>query len=162
MTKPWNDTIIQVSCILSILGSLAVAFTWAFPRSNRKKPGRILLFWLSITDLIGSIFYFMMTFDSIRDSDVLCKTCALLDIFFPVASFIWTDFIALYLFLVVRARLSSSKIQWKSLLFRFHVIVWSISTLILLLVLLTNHAVRFFTDVVKLQCCTYNWDMFIF
>lgn len=140
MGRELNDTLIQTSCILSILGSLAVAFTWAFPRSNRTKPGRILLLWLSVTDLLGSMFYFMQTFDNIRNNEVLCKTCALLDIFFPVASFLWTDFIALYLYLVVTARLTSSQLHWDRLLPRFHLVVWTVSTAVLLLVLLFNHA----------------------
>jgi hypothetical protein len=140
ITHEVTNAVIQVSSILSILGSCAVMYSWAYPRSNRQKPGRILLLWLSFADLMTSNFYFIQTFNYIRNSEVLCKACALIDIFFPVAAFLWTDFIAYYIYLVVHARLSSHTLQWDKLLPRFHLIVWSLSCVILLAVLLTDHA----------------------
>ncbi|RYY75868.1 hypothetical protein EON63_19055, partial [archaeon] len=132
--------ITQISCILSMLGSSAVALTWAYPVINRTKPARILLLWVSIADFFASLFYFLQTFDSIRSDPSLCTILAVLDIFFPVASFIWTDFVALYLYLVIEARLSSSTLNWPRLLVTFHIIAWSVSATVLLVVLLTHHA----------------------
>lgn len=133
--------LIRTSTILSMIGAGLVAFTWAYPVENRKKHGRILLLWLSVADFLGSLFYFLQTFDFHEESS-FCKACAALDIFFPVASFIWTDFIAYYLFLVVRKRADAYRYDWSRLLFFFHVIAWSVSLITMLLVIGFNHAGR--------------------
>lgn len=131
--------IVQCSCCLSMVGSAIVALTWAYPVENRKKHGRILLFWLSITDFFSSLVYFLQTFGTSANT-VFCQTSALLGILFPVASFLWTDFIAYYLYLVVYYRTSFSDDQWKSLLFRFHAVAWSVSIFIVIFVSVFHHA----------------------
>src|SRR5688572_16509054 len=118
----FTDSIValeQFSCILSIVGSALVALTWAFPFENRLKHGRILLLWLSLTDFVSSTVYLIQTFD-FPQSETFCKVMALLGIFFPVASFLWTDFIAFYLYQAVVNR--TSQTEWKTLLRIFHVI----------------------------------------
>jgi hypothetical protein len=133
--------LIQLSSVLSMIGAGLVAFTWAYPAENRNKHGRILLLWLSVADFLGSLFYFLQSFD-MHEESVYCRVFAALDIFFPVASFIWTDFIAYYLFLVVRQRAETFRYNWGRLLFSFHVIAWSVSLATMLLVILFNHAGR--------------------
>lgn len=133
--------LIQLSTVLSMIGASLVAFTWAYPIENRKKHGRILLLWLSIADFLGSLFYFLQSFDMDEES-AFCKVYAALDIFFPVASFIWTDFIAYYLFLVVKQRAETFRYNWGRILFAFHAIAWSVSLATMLLVILFNHAGR--------------------
>lgn len=125
-----------------MIGSALVVFTWAYPIENRNKHGRILLFWLSIADFMSSLFYIIQTFDNVTDKPNVCEALALIDIFFPVASFLWTDFIAYYLYLVVQNRTASYAFSWKRLLVAFHVIAWSVSLLVVLLVLFTRHAGR--------------------
>ncbi len=127
----------QTSCLLSIIGSLFVALTWAFPFENRIKHGRILLLWLSLTDGISSVIYFIQTLP-FPQSTAFCKVMALLGIFFPVASFLWTDFIALYLYLSVIKR--SSNMEWSKLLRIFHFAAWSISIIVISFVAAYNHA----------------------
>lgn len=134
-----SKALTQLSCVLSLIGASLVAFTWAYPRENRLKHGRILLLWLSFADFMSSLFYLLQTFGWNSNRN-FCETTALIDIFFPVASFIWTDFIAYYLYLVVRRRSESYVFNWKRLLFSFHVIAWSVSLLTVLLVLLFGHA----------------------
>lgn len=120
------------SSILAMIGSLMVIFTWAYPKPNRVKPGRILLFWLSIADFLSSFFYFLSAFDSLKSR--YCTELALLTIFFPIASFIWTDIIAFYLYLVVKNRSSKMPYNWKYLLIIFHILAWGISGLFIAVV----------------------------
>lgn len=108
-----------------MIGSLLVAFTWAYPKNNRIKPGRILLFWLSVADFMTALFYFLSAFSKIKER--YCTTLALITIFFPVSSFVWTDIIAFYLYLIVKHRTSKMPYNWRVLLFIFHVLAWGIS-----------------------------------
>lgn len=131
--------LVRTSCILSMFGAICVAITWYYPKENRSKQARILLFWLSFCDFISSFIYFLQSFN-FDNGSTFCKTTALIDIFFPVASFLWTDCIAIYLYLVVTKRSFSISFDWKGLLWIFHGVTWSISLLVLLLVLCFNHA----------------------
>ena len=65
----------------------------------QKRKGRDLIFWLSFTDFASSVIYFLSSFETDDDgkNTDLCQTYALLGIFFPVASFLWTDFIGGFL-----------------------------------------------------------------
>ncbi len=65
---------------------------------------------------------------------------ALLGIYFPVASFLWTDFIAFYLYQAVVNR--TSQMEWKTLLTIFHVTAWTLSGVIILLVAVFDRAGR--------------------
>jgi hypothetical protein len=65
---------------------------------------------------------------------------ALLGIYFPVASFLWTDCIAYFLYLVVSNRTSYQPYDWKTLLRKFHLFVWGLSLLIIALVFGFGHA----------------------
>lgn len=130
----------QLSCLLSIFGSVCVALTWAYPVENRFKHGRILLLWLSFADGISSLVYFLQTV-GISDTEDFCTIMALLGIFFPVASFLWTDFIAFYLYLTV-VRRTRNPISWTTLLRVFHVIAWSVSLVIIIVVAVFDHAGR--------------------
>lgn len=140
MSTVLKNSLIQLSCVLSMIGSALVIFTWAYPKENRTKPGRILLLWLSVADFLSSLFYIIQTFGSVTNDDSVCQALSLLDIFFPVASFLWTDFIAYYLYLVVHYRSVHFVIPWDTLLRFFHALAWSVSLLVVLLVGLTNHA----------------------
>jgi hypothetical protein len=122
-----------------LIGSALVIFTWAYPKENRTKPGRILLLWLSVADFMSSLFYIIQTF-GVTDNDAVCQALSLLDIFFPVASFLWTDFIAYYLYLVVHYRSVHFVIPWDKLLRFFHIVAWTVSLIVVLMVGLTHHA----------------------
>jgi hypothetical protein len=102
------------------------------------KKGRQLIFWLSICDLFTSLVYFLNSFD--HGNDHLCTVYALLGIFFPVASFLWTDFIAYYLYYTIVYRQFKNDQQWRNFMIILHVICWGVSGLCILLVGLYGHA----------------------
>ena len=138
----YSTTVIvtQISCSLSLLGSIILCFTWYYPKGNRLKPGRILLFWLSITDFISSLVYLQQTFYSPGEVD--CTISSLLGIYFPVASFLWTDCIAFFLYIVVKTRTTMNAYDWKQLLIYFHAVVWITSAIPVILVASFGHAGR--------------------
>lgn len=138
MSAGIRDGLVQLSCVLSMLGSALVILTWAYPRKNRNKHGRILLLWLSVADLLSSCIYFIQTFHT--DGNDICEISALLGIYFPVASFLWTDCIAYFLYLVVFNRTDYQPYNWTKLLRYFHVFVWSLSLVTIILVLAFGHA----------------------
>ena len=125
----------QTSCVLSMIGSTLVVLTWAYPVENRKKHGRILLLWLSVSDFMSSLVYLTQTFTD----NAACEAMALLGIFFPVASFLWTDFIAYFIYLVIVNR---GTYDWNRLLRLFHIVTWSLSSIIVIIVGSSGHAGR--------------------
>ena len=134
VSETYISAIVQISCLLSMIGSALVVFTWAYPIQNRSKHARILLFWLSVADFMTSFFYFFQTFGFQDSNETFCKVFALLDIFFPVASFIWTSFVAYYIYFVITMRTFPGVLVWKRMLFNFHVICWFVSLLVVVLV----------------------------
>ena len=137
-TDTATTVLLRISCCFSIIGSLLVLFSCTFPISNRKKPGRILLLWLSATDLASSTVYFISSF---VDSGDACVTLSLLGIFFPVASFIWTDAIAYYLYtVVVTSNIHRTAAGWTNLMRLFHILAWGIASLCIILVASFGHA----------------------
>lgn len=137
------DVLVQISCLASMIGASLVALSWAYPVSNRTKHGRILLLWLSCSDFFSSVVYFIQTFTlSAPGEGTYCRTMALVGIFFPVASFLWTDIIAYYLYCVVIYRKFYTDSEWKSLLRRFHIIAWSIPLLVVVIVSVYKHSGR--------------------
>jgi hypothetical protein len=93
------NILVRISTVLSIFGSTLVMLTSYYPLKNRLKRGRILLFWLSFCDFFTSLIYFIQSFTSSTSDNLDCKIASLLDIFFPVASFLWTDVIGKYLYI---------------------------------------------------------------
>ena len=132
-----RDGLVQLSCVLSMVGSGLVILTWAYPKKNRVKQGRILLLWLSLSDFLSSCIYFIQTFHP--KGDDICEVNALLGIYFPVASFLWTDCIAFFIYLVVTNR-NFQPLNWPQLLRNFHIFVWSTSLLVIILVYSFGHA----------------------
>ena len=138
MLEATTLALVQFSCCLSMIGALLVGFTWWYPEGNRLKPGRILLLWLSVADFMASLTYFLGTFKDL--GDIFCTIGALAGIFFPVASFLWTDCIAYFLYIVIKNRCNQHAYTWKTLLRRFHIICWGLSLVVVIFVLAFNHA----------------------
>jgi hypothetical protein len=109
------DIIIIISCILSLLGGLVLMLTCLAP-ANRRKHARELLFWLSFSDTITSVTYIVSVM--FPKDQLFCKATALISIFFPVASFLWTDIIALYLYAIVVSREFRNEKEWRSIMRR--------------------------------------------
>ncbi len=118
------------SCVMSILGSLAIIVSLLAFKSQLKKSGHKLLFMLSIADLLTSASYManVLFFGSTVES--ACEALAVVDIYFPVASFLWTDAISIFVFISVsRLRRLYQPHTWASeaTLFRlFHVVCWTV------------------------------------
>ena len=98
-----------VTGILSIIGSLLIIFTFIKSSVVRAKTLRKMLVVLSIFDLCSSVGYIaMVTHPHIGDEDPadikFCNFFALITIYFPVASFIATDGIALFAYLELSAQ----------------------------------------------------------
>jgi hypothetical protein len=131
----YDNYIVGISSWFSMIGSSFVALTTLYPVENRKKVGKTLLFWLSLSDFFTSLVYFVQTCNQSGTDNAFCKSIGLLGIFFPVSSFIWTDLIAYYLFSVIVQRNQMDKpIVWESRLKYFHVLAWGIPAIIVAIV----------------------------
>jgi hypothetical protein len=131
--------IVQISCLLSIIGSSGTILTTYFPVKNRFKSGKKLLFWLCICDVGSSLTYLIQTLLSTSATSygqrVTCDITALLGIFFPVASFLWTDLIGFYVYCIVMYRLQFH--DWFANVTHIkciHIILWSICCITVVLV----------------------------
>mmetsp|Transcript_17550 Transcript_17550/g.29421 ORF Transcript_17550/g.29421 Transcript_17550/m.29421 type:complete len:543 (-) Transcript_17550:46-1674(-) len=142
MSQDIDQTLLRISCILSVAGSIITMVVCAQIGVIQKRKGRDLIFWLSFTDFASSLIYFLSSFENNDDgkNSNLCQTYALLSIFFPVASFLWTDFIAYYLYDMVVNRQNVGEKEWSKLMFSFHVISWGVSALCITLVGVFGHA----------------------
>jgi hypothetical protein len=110
----------------------------------KQQKGKYLIFWLSFSDFASSSVYLFssisLTDRDHRDNSNKCQAFALLGIFFPVASFLWTDFIAYYLYSMIVSRKVKTESEWKLLMLYFHIISWGVSALCILIVASFEHA----------------------
>lgn len=139
-----NLLLLRLSCFLSILGSLIVMLVCKTRKILEKQNGRHLIFWLSFSDFSSSFIYLLSSF-LIKDNNentIQCKVFALLGIFFPVASFLWTDFIAYYLYSMIVSRKFKTEKEWSNLMTYFHIISWGLSAFCILIVASFDHAGR--------------------
>jgi hypothetical protein len=136
--------ITQTSCVLSMLGSILITISWAYPEENREKHARILLLWLSVSDFLSSFIYFVQTFyPDIDGKSKACQTFAVLGILFPVASFVWTNLIAFYLYSVIVNRFAFHKHDFKKCFLKSsHALSWGLGILCGLIVFGFGHAGR--------------------
>jgi hypothetical protein len=121
---------------------MIVMIACRFPKKMWKKKGRQLIFWLSVSDLATSIVYYFSSYENGDNNSSLCQTTALLGIFFPVASFLWTDFIGFYLYSLIHSRKLTTDDEWKKLMRWFHVLSWGIAGICITLVGGFGHAGR--------------------
>jgi G protein-coupled receptor 157 len=90
---------VTVTCSLSVIGASFIIVSFLLSKEFRKSQSRRLLFILSICDLITAVAYLLNSDESSGNITTLCKAQAALNIFGNQASFFWTDFISLFLFL---------------------------------------------------------------
>lgn len=113
------------SCVMAILGSLAIIVTLLVFPDQLKKSGHKLLFLLSIADLLTAVSYMVNVL--VFSTDTTCKALALVGIYFPVASFLWTDCISIFVYMSVTRlrRLHQPNYTSEAVIFRwFHVVCW--------------------------------------
>lgn len=114
--------------------------TCRYPVVNQKKQGRQLIYWLSMSDFISSGVYFVSSFEKAGSTSAACETLALIGIFFPVSSFLWTDFIAYYLYRMIVQNQFYSQEEWQSVMRIFHFISWGAAGMCVLFVAAFGHA----------------------
>ena len=135
--------LLRISCVLSIIGSMVVMGVCSYSQLVDRQKGKQLIFWLSVADLGSSVVYLMSTLEkNDGENTSLCKTFALLGIFFPVASFLWTDFIAYYLWTMIVSRKIRNDEEWNLMMRYFHAISWGVSALCIVIVGASGHAGR--------------------
>jgi len=133
-----------LGCTLSIIGSLSIIISYYI--LPIKGNGRELLAWLSLADLLAAINYIVPVVLNIEPSDYsnYCKSQALIGIFFPVASFLWTDCIAWYLYKVVIQHIEtdgySAYQNHRNIFPMFHLISWGIPAVLVILIGAMNKA----------------------
>eukprot|EP01084_Bolivina_argentea_P297206 511994_1 len=128
------------SCLLSFCGSLFIIVAyWKYP--SLRKPARHLLLWLSVSDLGTAVIYMGTIFgcyDCEHCSESVKLITAMLGIFWPTSSFLWTDCIAIYIYG------ASYQKTWvnptKRLFFVFHIVSWSIPFVVCLILIVIYYA----------------------
>jgi hypothetical protein len=135
------DMVRSTSCVLSIIGASVVMLVCRYPETNRKRSATQLIFWLSFADFCTAIVYLLASFESQKDENTTwCQTTALLGIFFPVASFCWTDVIAYYLYSLVMWNRFRSSDEWGRTMMKFHFYCWGIALVCIIFVASFDHA----------------------
>mmetsp|Transcript_6729 Transcript_6729/g.19606 ORF Transcript_6729/g.19606 Transcript_6729/m.19606 type:complete len:436 (-) Transcript_6729:282-1589(-) len=140
------------SATLSVCGASSLLIDRVRHPEPWTRPARRLLFWLTLTDLFTAIAYMLPSPPS-EGNSAMCQSQAIIGMFFPIASFCWTDCIALYVYLVMfhlnsRSRLLTNP---KRMFFWFHVVSWGVAAVCTLTVALTGHAGR--GDLVDASWC---------
>jgi len=134
-----NNILILLTCFLSLFGALSIIITY-MGLPSMKGNGRRLLMWLSVADALSALNYATpIMFGTAPSSDTsLCKVQALIGIYFPVASFLWTDCIAWYLYQVVNHTYElnhSTELEQQRHLFPiFHGICWGLPAMVCIII----------------------------
>lgn len=103
------------------------------------RPARRLLIWLCISDFLTAVVYLFPDND-----DKFCIAQSFLGIYFPVSSFLWTDCIALYVYLIISSLTRRSYLlrSYRNLFRGFHLASWGVPLICALAVLMSKHAGR--------------------
>jgi G protein-coupled receptor 157 len=141
-TKMWMSTYFSLaSSILTILGCCLTILTFILWRDVRKSMVRILILCLAIADLGTGLSFFTSSIGDIiklanstenhtvafPDYNIFCSTVGFFTTFFPVSSFFWTAFLAIYFVVILVLR----KTNWNQrLLIAFNVIAWGLPLII--------------------------------
>jgi len=119
-----EDIAVVVTCSLSIVGSVFIVISFALFKDFQSSQSRRLLVILSLCDLLTAIAY-LMRIGKMPDPGIdttRCHVQSALNIFANQASFFWTDFIALFVFL---SRKYGMKVASRFIPY-FHIISWGL------------------------------------
>ena len=127
-----------MSSLLSIFGSSLIIITFCLWKDLRRSMARIIVFLLALADLgtglsylVASVGFFVISkIDnsttpnySYKHSERFCQVQSFLTTFFPVASFFWTAYLAIYFVVALVLR----KTRWSmKLLVIFNITAWGI------------------------------------
>ena len=131
------------SSFLAIFGSCMIILTFILWKDVRSSMARIVLLFLAIADLGSGLGYFTSSVGYLfiynsnnnhtvdyNSTDILryyCKGVSFVTTFFPVSSFFWTGFLAVYFVVALVLR----KPRWsKKLIIMFNMIAWGVPLII--------------------------------
>eukprot|EP00112_Aurelia_sp_Birch-Aquarium-sp1_P003841 Seg1433.2 transcript_id=Seg1433.2/GoldUCD/mRNA.D3Y31 product="G-protein coupled receptor 157" protein_id=Seg1433.2/GoldUCD/D3Y31 len=135
-----NKALVAMSSLLSMLGSFIIIASFAAWKDIRTTSRKILLF-LSISDFLTAISNFIGTFAvsvSMNQRDpqnTLCVAQSFVTNSVSIASFLWTQTLAVYLYLAI---LKNKQALAKKFLPYIHVINWTIGPVINVIALKRN------------------------
>lgn len=94
---------------------------------------------LCIADFLTAVVYLLPD-----NNDKFCIAQSFLGIYFPVSSFLWTDCIALYVYLIISSLTRRSYLlrSYKKLFRGFHLVSWGVPLICAFAVLISKHAGR--------------------
>jgi len=89
--------------------------------------------WLSVADFFAALNYSIIGH---HDNETSCRAQALVGIYFPVASFLWTDCIAWYLYQIIAVHSfdGNGEVEHPKLFPVFHLICWGVPGVIVIFV----------------------------
>lgn len=122
----------QVSASLSVLGALSIIVTFFAFASLRQRRGRQLIFFLSVCDLLTAATYSFepnakgRVLSGLVDTDLLCRIQGVATIYFPVASFLWTLCISIFIYRNTPQRMKSFCATCAT----FHAVCWVIPAIL--------------------------------
>ena len=126
-----------VSSVLSLLGSLAIITPFLMWKDLRRSTARKILLLLAVADLFTSVgylaascmyYYFYDHRGNLKDSHAdsyyyFCSVQAFFTTYFPITSFFWTTYLAVYFVVTLVFRLYHW--SWRLLVF-FNLTAWGI------------------------------------
>jgi hypothetical protein len=137
-TNSMLTVLTQVSAALSVIGAVCIIVTFCAFKALRRRRGRQLIFFLSICDLLTALTYSFQPYDRHPElfSETLCKVQGLATIFFPVASFLWTLCISIFIFLSTPQQMKSFCVTHAV----FHAVCWVVPAVLCIVVLANDMA----------------------
>ena len=129
-----NENIITyIVSSLSLFGSLILICSFLMTKLTNEKIGisRELIFYLSITDFLQSIFF--LSNYNLSDQNA-CKFLAMFGIFAAVSSFIWTVAISHFVWRAISSPTFSTETYPKE----YHFLSWGLPTFIIIILLISS------------------------
>lgn len=142
--RDYTAYLTMVSSCFSMMGSALIIITFIIWRDIRTVARAIVVF-LAIADfftaagyLFGSVVSYLHERGhySPNQYKILCETQSFVTTAFPISSFLWTSYLAIYLYVAI---VHSNPILAKKLLVIFHITGWGVPLAICLPTILTGH-----------------------
>ena len=121
-------TVTEVSCCLSIVGSLLIIVSYCLWHDLRTKARRIVVF-LSVADLISAVAYLYGSLRAFKSETWDCIAQSAVSTYSNIASFLWTISVAIYIYMLIvklDQDYGGSSLLW------FHIVNWGIPLVIVI------------------------------
>ncbi|XP_065842788.1 G-protein coupled receptor 157-like [Oscarella lobularis] len=127
MSLQWLDVTILVVCALSIVGSLTIILSYVLFRDLRG-AARLMLVYLSFTDLTTAVSNAVGIAIKSNTTTTSCQIQAGFAIYGSISSFLWTMFIAIYLY--INVTYERSTLNRRLINYVFHPLAWGLPLVI--------------------------------